>query len=95
MQAFPYYPLRVVSVIMEPLGVPHGLAMSRQLRIQFPDAIYHVTSRGNRRQSIVVDDLDRDTFFERIGTTVQKYAWEMFAAVLMTNHFQMSAGIPI
>ncbi len=59
--------------------------MSRQIRIQFADAIYHVTSRGNRRQPIVVDDVDRDTFFERIGKTVQEYAWDMFAAVLMTK----------
>ena len=68
--------------------------MSRQLRVQFPGAIYHVTSRGDRRQAIVVDDLDRDTFFERIGKTVQRFAWEMFAAVLMTNHFHLFFRTP-
>src|SRR4026207_2140583 len=68
--------------------------MSRQMRIQFPGAIYHVTSRGDRRQPIVVDDEDPDTFFQRIGKTVQRFAWEMFAAGLMTNHFHLFFRTP-
>jgi len=34
--------------------------MARALRIEYPDAIYHVTARGNARQDIVADDADRD-----------------------------------
>lgn len=68
--------------------------MSRELRVQFPDAIYHVTSRGNRRQDIVLDDVDRDTFFQRIGKVVEKYGWRMFAAALMTNHFHLFFQTP-
>ena len=33
--------------------------MSRPLRIEFPGAIYHVTSRGDRREPIYRDDDDR------------------------------------
>lgn len=33
--------------------------MSRPLRIEFPGAVYHVTSRGDRRESIFADDEDR------------------------------------
>jgi hypothetical protein len=33
--------------------------MARPLRIEFAGAVYHVTSRGNARQDIVRDDLDR------------------------------------
>ena len=33
--------------------------MARPLRIEFPGAVYHVTSRGNARQDIVADDRDR------------------------------------
>jgi len=68
--------------------------MSRQLRIQFPGAIYHVTSRGNRRQPVVVDDVDRDAFFERVGKTVEKYGWQMFAVTFMTNHFHLFFRTP-
>jgi putative transposase len=36
--------------------------MARPLRIEFPDATYHVTSRGNRGQPVFVDDADRELF---------------------------------
>ena len=35
--------------------------MSRPLRIEFPGAVYHVTSRGDRREPIYKDDKDRHT----------------------------------
>ena len=35
------------------------LAMARPLRIQFEDAIYHVMSRGNERQSVFRSEEDR------------------------------------
>lgn len=68
--------------------------MSRELRLQFPGAIDHVTSRGDRRQDIVVDDVDRDAFFDRVGITVEKFGWQMFASVLMTNHFHLFFRTP-
>ncbi len=37
-------------------------AMARPLRIEFPGAIYHVTSRGDRREPIFEDDTDRDAY---------------------------------
>jgi hypothetical protein len=33
--------------------------MPRQLRVQFPGAMYHVMSRGNRGDAIFLDDVDR------------------------------------
>jgi hypothetical protein len=38
--------------------------MPRQLRIEYPGAIYHVMSRGNRRQDIYLDDVDRQDFLK-------------------------------
>jgi hypothetical protein len=35
-----------------------NLAMARQLRIQYEEAIYHLMSRGDRREEIFRDDLD-------------------------------------
>ena len=32
--------------------------MSRPARIEFPNALYHVTARGDRREDIVDDDVD-------------------------------------
>ncbi len=36
--------------------------MTRPLRIEFPGAVYHITSRGNAKQVIFLDDKDRDNF---------------------------------
>ncbi|HOL65683.1 MAG TPA: transposase, partial [Accumulibacter sp.] len=34
--------------------------MSRPLRVEFADAVYHVTARGNANEAIFVDDDDRE-----------------------------------
>jgi hypothetical protein len=36
--------------------------MARPLRLEFAGALYHVTSRGNRREMIFESDDDRRTF---------------------------------
>ncbi len=33
--------------------------MTRPLRLEFAGAVYHVTSRGDRREDIFLDDEDR------------------------------------
>jgi hypothetical protein len=38
--------------------------MARPLRIEFAGALYHITSRGDRREDIFLDDADREMFFE-------------------------------
>jgi putative transposase len=44
--------------------------MSRQLRIEFPGAIHHLTSRGNERRNIDRDDRDRRRFPEILEEVV-------------------------
>ena len=44
--------------------------MSRQLRIEYPGAIYHVMSRGNRRERIFRDEADRRLFRAALEGTV-------------------------
>ena len=41
--------------------------MARPLRLEYPGAVYHVTTRGNVRQSIVFDDRDRTLVLEHRG----------------------------
>ena len=36
--------------------------MPRQLRIEYPGAIYHVMSRGDHREDIFHDDVNRQDF---------------------------------
>ena len=41
--------------------------MSRPLRLEFADALYHVTSRGDRREDIYHDDADRQAWLTARG----------------------------
>ena len=41
--------------------------MPRQLRIQYPGSMYHVMSRGNGRQDIYLDDVDRQDFLKTLA----------------------------
>jgi len=61
--------------------------MARPLRIEYPGAVYHVTSRGNARQSIFIDDVDRQLFLEVLGNVVEKYNWLCHAFCLLDNHY--------
>jgi putative transposase len=52
------------------------LAMPRQRRIQYDGAIYHLMSRGDRREEIFRDDLDREDFLKTLGAASQKTGWQ-------------------
>lgn len=41
--------------------------MIRSLRLEFAGALYHVTSRGDRREGIYFDDTDRERWLEVLG----------------------------
>ncbi len=45
--------------------------MSRTLRIEYPGAVYHVQSEGNRGDAIYLDDEDRETFLPWSGICPQ------------------------
>ena len=49
--------------------------MARPLRIEYPGALYHVTSRGNARADIVDDDSDRGDFVDTLSATVDRFGW--------------------
>jgi REP element-mobilizing transposase RayT len=68
--------------------------MARQLRIEFPGAVYHVTSRGNERRSIFRSDRDRKAFLDFLGSTAQRFGWSVTAWVLMNNHFHLMIQTP-
>lgn len=68
--------------------------MARPLRIQFPGALYHVTSRGNDRAPIVRDDFDRSKRLDWLRRTVETYAWRLHAFVLMDNHDHLFVETP-
>ncbi len=68
--------------------------MARPLRIEFPGAWYHVTSRGNERKSIFSDDSDRRKFLEIVASSVESYQVQVHAYALMANHFHLLVMTP-
>ena len=68
--------------------------MARPLRLEHAGAIWHVTSRGNARQPIVHDDVDRARFVETLGRVVPAVRWRLHAWVLMTNHHHLLVETP-
>jgi putative transposase len=63
--------------------------MARPLRIQYENAYYHVTCRGNARQDIFCTHLDRSTFLDLLERSSDIYQVDILAYVLMTNHFHL------
>ena len=55
--------------------------MARKLRVQYPGAIYHVMNRGDRRESIFKDDLDRERFLATLGEACAKTSWQVGMAI--------------
>ncbi|MGH8064194.1 MAG: transposase [Candidatus Entotheonellia bacterium] len=68
--------------------------MSRPLRLQFPGAFYHVTSRGNARLAIYHDAEDRHRFLKTLQDVVTRYHWLCHAYCLMDNHYHLLIETP-
>jgi REP element-mobilizing transposase RayT len=68
--------------------------MARPLRLEYPGAVYHVTSRGNARQDIVVDDRDRTLFLEKLAHVIDRFGWRCHAFCLMDNHYHLLIETP-
>ena len=65
--------------------------MARPLRIEYPGALYHITSRGDRREAIYLDDEDRRRFLELLGEVCHRFRWRIHAYCLMSNHYHLVA----
>ena len=68
--------------------------MARPLRIEYPGAVYHITSRGNARGMIFDDDHDREKFLKILGTVVKNYRWLCHSYCLMGNHYHLLIETP-
>ena len=68
--------------------------MSRPLRIDMENGLYHVTSRGWERRVIVDDDRDREQWFKLLDRIARRYDWRFYGWVLMDNHFHLFLKTP-
>jgi putative transposase len=68
--------------------------MARPLRIEYPGALYHITSRGDRQEAIFEDDQDRKAFLNVLGEVISRFRWRCHAYCLMGNHYHLMIETP-
>ena len=68
--------------------------MARPLRIEYPGALYHLTSRGNAQEDIFREDADREAFLAVLAAVVERFGWRLYAYCLIDNHYALLAETP-
>ena len=63
--------------------------MTRPLRLEFAGALYHVTSRGDRRGAIYRDDTDRPAWQEVLALVCERYHFVVHSFCQMSNHYHL------
>jgi putative transposase len=68
--------------------------MARPLRIQFPGAFYHITSRGNEKKEIFRSRKDRERLLFYVESAAERYGAVVHSYCLMTNHYHLLMETP-
>ena len=68
--------------------------MARPLRIEYPGAFYHITSRGNERKSVFRSDFDREQFLSYLQSAQERYGAVIHAYCLLNNHYHLLLETP-
>lgn len=68
--------------------------MTRQLRIEFPGALYHIYTRGNAKNKIFIDDSDRIRFLRNLKETLDQFHYLCHGYCLMSNHYHILLETP-
>lgn len=68
--------------------------MARPLRIEYPGAYYHITSRGNERKAIFKNKTDRNSFLSYLKSAYLRYGATIHVYCLMNNHYHLLIETP-
>ena len=68
--------------------------MARPLRITYPGAFYHVTSRGNERKAVFKSKRDREKFLEYLESATQRYDARIHTYCMMDTHYHLLLETP-
>ena len=68
--------------------------MARPLRIELAGGVYHVTSRGDRREDVYRSDEDRVEWLAVLGQVCARFNWRCHAWCQMSNHFHLVLETP-
>ncbi|MFQ5883230.1 MAG: transposase [Candidatus Methylomirabilales bacterium] len=68
--------------------------MARPLRIEFPDAYYHILNRGLAHQNIFSGRSDRAMFLRLLGECHEMWGIRVIAYCLLDNHYHLLVQTP-
>jgi len=68
--------------------------MSRPLRLELAGGLYHVTSRGDGREDIYLNDADRRMWLDVFGQVCKRFNWVCHAWCQMSNHYHLLIETP-
>ena len=68
--------------------------LARPLRIEFPGAFYHVTSRGNERKAVFRNSRDKEKFLSYLESAHDRYGAVIHVYCLMENHYHLLLETP-
>jgi REP element-mobilizing transposase RayT len=68
--------------------------MARPLRIEYPDAVYHITARGNEKKTVFRKTRDRELLLDTLNHVNERYNWICHAYCLMDNHYHLLIETP-
>ena len=68
--------------------------MGRPVRIEYPGALYHITSRGNEKKKIFLADEDRTKFLNILRDYHARYGILIHGYVLLDNHYHLILETP-
>jgi REP element-mobilizing transposase RayT len=63
--------------------------MTRPLRLEVSDGLFHVTARGNEKRDIYRSDDDRQTFVWLLARTARRSRWKVLSFCLLNNHYHL------
>lgn len=69
--------------------------MARKLRIEFPDAVYHVLNRGNYRRDLFTVAAEASAFVSALEEAAALHGWRIHAYVVMRNHYHIALRTPL
>lgn len=65
------------------------------MRIEYPGALYHITSRGNEKKDIFLKDKDRKKFLSILTNYHDRYRVLVHCYALMKNHYHLVLETPL
>ena len=68
--------------------------MARALRITYPGAFYHITSRGNEQKAVFKSSTDRERFLGYLESATRRYDAVIHTYCLMDNHYHILLETP-